>query len=183
MFLTLTPNIQTKQVSAAYVPADTVRANLSSSGVLNYVDNHFGDVMTFWAGTGTNIAYAPVAYPGYPSSDVLRIPVASGITAAQLPTVQDTVVVTLFVSRIGIFMGKVTNMYLTNLVVYNVPGMGFQAANSTNVYFNNIQLLKKPGQYMSSVSDASHFAGCHGEIVIEDCLFEGNLFSFLPETI
>lgn len=62
-----------------------------------------------------------------------------------------------------------------NVVVYHALGMGFLFERSENIKIINSGIYIEEGsdRVMSIVADATHFANCMGDILIENCRFEG----------
>ncbi len=67
------------------------------------------------------------------------------------------------------------NMTFENITVYTCPGMGFIGVNSENVTLDRCTVQPKPGtrRLISATADGSHFGGCTGDIILRDCLFDG----------
>ncbi|WBU88535.1 right-handed parallel beta-helix repeat-containing protein [Cellulophaga omnivescoria] len=62
-----------------------------------------------------------------------------------------------------------------NVVIHHALGMGFLFERSENIKILNSGIYIKEGsdRVMSIVADATHFANCKGDILIENCRFEG----------
>ena len=70
---------------------------------------------------------------------------------------------------------KCRNMTFRDLTVYTCPGMGFVGSNSENITLERCRVMPKPGtrRVISATADGSHFGGCRGDILIKDCLYDG----------
>ncbi|MCL5245317.1 right-handed parallel beta-helix repeat-containing protein [Cellulophaga sp. 20_2_10] len=62
-----------------------------------------------------------------------------------------------------------------NVVIHHALGMGFLFERSENIKIINSGIYIEEGsdRVMSIVADATHFANCKGDILIENCRFEG----------
>jgi parallel beta-helix repeat protein len=70
---------------------------------------------------------------------------------------------------------KCTKVHLENVNIYSNPGMGVTGDECRDINIRHLRVMLKPGsgRWMSCTADATHFAGCRGTIIMEDCLFEG----------
>jgi len=70
---------------------------------------------------------------------------------------------------------RCANVMVSNVTVYCGPGMGLVGMVSTNVSLQrfNVQMRPGSGRLMSTTADATHFSGCKGTLLLEDCTFEG----------
>lgn len=66
---------------------------------------------------------------------------------------------------------------LTDITVHHAPGMGFLFERSSNITLRNSQVVLREGseRVIASTADATHFANCEGDILIEGCRFENML--------
>ncbi|MFR9524082.1 MAG: right-handed parallel beta-helix repeat-containing protein [Rikenellaceae bacterium] len=66
---------------------------------------------------------------------------------------------------------------IDHVTVHHAPGMGFLFERSANITLKNSQVVLKEGsrRVISSTADATHFANCKGDILIEGCRFENML--------
>lgn len=66
---------------------------------------------------------------------------------------------------------------LTDVVVNRSGAMALIAERSENLYCRRFstQVPEESGLMIASSADATHFVGCKGDIVLEDCLFESML--------
>ena len=62
-----------------------------------------------------------------------------------------------------------------DVTVYHTPGMALTAGQCHNMSIRRFKVLIKPGtrRLISANADGSHFGGCTGKIVLEDCIFDG----------
>jgi parallel beta-helix repeat protein len=67
------------------------------------------------------------------------------------------------------------NMTFQDVTVHTCPGMGFIGVNSENVTLDRCTVQPKPGtqRLISATADGSHFGGCTGDIILRNCLFDG----------
>jgi len=70
---------------------------------------------------------------------------------------------------------RCSDVEVNDCTVYTVPGMGLVASVCENVTLKNFNVIKRPGSRrpMSATADGSHFGGCKGTVLLEDCTFEG----------
>lgn len=69
------------------------------------------------------------------------------------------------------------NIVFDNVVVHHALGMGFLAERSENITIKNSGVYLRQGtdRVVSSTADATHFANCKGDILVENCRFENML--------
>lgn len=62
-----------------------------------------------------------------------------------------------------------------DITVHTCPGMAFVGLNTENITLDRCVVTPTPGvrRVLSATADGSHFGGCTGDIIIRDCLFEG----------
>ncbi|MDO6492387.1 MULTISPECIES: right-handed parallel beta-helix repeat-containing protein [unclassified Cellulophaga] len=67
------------------------------------------------------------------------------------------------------------DIIFNNVVIHHALGMGFLFERSENIKIINsgIYIEEDSDRVMSIVADATHFANCKGDILIENCRFEG----------
>lgn len=70
---------------------------------------------------------------------------------------------------------RCSDVVVTETTVYSAPGMGLVAGVCENVTLRRFDVRKRPGSRrpMSATADATHFGGCKGTVLLEDCTFEG----------
>lgn len=70
---------------------------------------------------------------------------------------------------------RCANVTVSNVTIHCAPGMGLVCGVSTNVTLQrfNVQIRPGSGRLMSATADATHFSGCKGTVLLEDCTFEG----------
>ncbi|CAN5661512.1 hypothetical protein BH10BAC2_BH10BAC2_01840 [soil metagenome] len=75
----------------------------------------------------------------------------------------------------GIFIADSKNIQLQNINLYQTAGLGILAQYSENLFYNNIKVVpnKQKGRYFSGHDDGCHFSNCKGQIVVDNCAFEG----------
>ena len=66
------------------------------------------------------------------------------------------------------------DIVLENVQIYAAGGMGIIAERTENIHLNrfNVTTRKGSGRLVSARADATHFIGCKGDILIENCLLE-----------
>ena len=69
------------------------------------------------------------------------------------------------------------NVVYDNVVVHHALGMGFLSERSENITIKNsgVYLRKGTDRVISSTADATHFANCRGNVLVENCRFENML--------
>jgi hypothetical protein len=69
------------------------------------------------------------------------------------------------------------NIILENIVIHHALGMGFLFERSENIQILNsgVHLREGSNRVISSTADATHFANCKGNILVENCRFENML--------
>jgi parallel beta-helix repeat protein len=70
---------------------------------------------------------------------------------------------------------KCIDVQLENVNIYSNPGMGVVGEECRDINIRHLKVMIRPGsgRWMSCTADATHFAGCRGTIIMENCLFEG----------
>ena len=77
--------------------------------------------------------------------------------------------------QVGAFINCSKNIYLKNLAVRYMHGLGIVSQFSENLFFDRIQIAPdlKSGRVISCFADAVHFSGCKGDVVVENSSFKG----------
>lgn len=70
-----------------------------------------------------------------------------------------------------------SNILLEGVTIHHALGMGFLFERSEDITIKECQihLSEASKRVISSTADATHFANCKGDILVEDCLFENML--------
>jgi polygalacturonase len=70
---------------------------------------------------------------------------------------------------------KCTDVLIENVNIYSNPGMGVTGEDCLDITASHLRVMIRPGsgRWMSCTADATHFGGCRGTIIMENCLFEG----------
>ena len=70
---------------------------------------------------------------------------------------------------------KCTDVHIENVNIYSNPGMGVVGEACRDINIRHLKVMIRPGsgRWMSCTADATHFGGCRGTIIMENCLFEG----------
>lgn len=63
----------------------------------------------------------------------------------------------------------------TNVNVHHAGGMGLIVENSADITLDHFNITPSKGRMMSTTADATHFVGCRGKIIIQDCVFNNQL--------
>ncbi len=68
-----------------------------------------------------------------------------------------------------------SELHIENVNIYCNPGMGIIGKNCHNIFIRHLNVMIRPGsgRWMSCTADATNFSGCRGNLVMENCLFEG----------
>jgi hypothetical protein len=61
---------------------------------------------------------------------------------------------------------------IENVTVYEAGGMGLIVERTENITLNGLKMTSTPERIVSTRADATHFIGCKGTILVENCLFE-----------
>lgn len=75
----------------------------------------------------------------------------------------------------GVFVSDSENVTIENFNVYSCYGMGFIAQMTKDITLRNFNTVRHDDQYYTSNADATHFVNCTGTVLVENCLFEGQL--------
>ncbi|UZO82212.1 right-handed parallel beta-helix repeat-containing protein [Aquimarina sp. ERC-38] len=69
------------------------------------------------------------------------------------------------------------NILIDQVIIHHALGMGFLFERTENIKITNSGVYTRDGsdRYISSTADATHFANCKGDILIENCRIEGML--------
>lgn len=69
------------------------------------------------------------------------------------------------------------DVLLEDVTIHHAGGMGLVAQRSEDLTIRRMKVVLPEGKdrYVTTTADATHFNGCRGGIVIEDCLFENML--------
>ncbi len=74
----------------------------------------------------------------------------------------------------GVEMKECSNITIDNVTIHHSLGMGFLFERSSDISIVNSKVVLPDGsaRVCSAKADATHFANCRGEILIENCRFE-----------
>jgi hypothetical protein len=77
----------------------------------------------------------------------------------------------------AIHLSHVTEFNIENVNVYCAGGMGLITESSKDINLKkfNVVLPENSSRMVTTTADATHFVGCRGNIVIDDCQFENML--------
>lgn len=73
----------------------------------------------------------------------------------------------------GFFCEDCDGVTLSDDIVYGCYGMAFLAQTSQNITLDCFQTKRAEGRFLTSNADATHFVNCSGEILVQNCFFEG----------
>lgn len=75
----------------------------------------------------------------------------------------------------GVYVKSSSNIQLDGVIIHHCLGMGFLFEHADTVTLKNSGVHTHDGSNRvgSSVADATHFCNCKGDILIENCRFEG----------
>lgn len=70
-----------------------------------------------------------------------------------------------------------SHVTLTDITVHHALGMGFLFERTESIVLRNTKIVLPPNTHrvISTTADATHFANCKGDILIENCTFENML--------
>lgn len=85
-------------------------------------------------------------------------------------TVRDT-----YRDYVGAFNNRSKNIRLQNVSMYSMHGLGIVSQFSENLNFDSVYVEpeKGSGRVIASSADGLHFSGCKGQIIINNCRFNG----------
>ncbi len=66
------------------------------------------------------------------------------------------------------------NVTLKDVTIFSFPGMGIVGHQSEDILIDHLQVIPAAGRCASTVTDATHFTSCSGNLTIQNCLFRGN---------
>ena len=75
----------------------------------------------------------------------------------------------------GFFLEECDGVTLSDVIVYACYGMAYIAQMSKNLTLSDFHTKRAEGRFLSANADATHFVNCSGEILVENCSFEGQL--------
>lgn len=77
-----------------------------------------------------------------------------------------------FRPAILIFNSK--GIILEGVTIHSQPGMGIVGFKSRDIRLNRLSVVPSPGYFLSTNTDATHFACCEGLLRFEGCTFRGH---------
>ena len=75
----------------------------------------------------------------------------------------------------GFFLEDCDGVTVSDTIVYACYGMAYIAQLSKNLTLSDFHTKRAEGRYLTSNADATHFVNCSGDILVENCSFEGQL--------
>ena len=72
----------------------------------------------------------------------------------------------------GLFFDGCEDVKIENVTINSCVGIGIMAQRCRNITVSGCSVTSADGKYVSSGADATHFVGCMGKIIVQDCLFE-----------
>ena len=75
----------------------------------------------------------------------------------------------------GAFIIDSRNIFVENVDMYHNAGLGFLAQFSEQLTFRNVRCIpnEKKGRILSGHEDGFHLWNCRGDIIVENCVFQG----------
>ncbi|WP_316814181.1 right-handed parallel beta-helix repeat-containing protein [Pedobacter heparinus] len=75
----------------------------------------------------------------------------------------------------GIFITESKNIKIEHLNLYHCAGLGILSQFSENLSFMKVNIIpnSKKGRYFSGHDDGMHFSSCKGQILVDNCKYEG----------
>ncbi len=77
-------------------------------------------------------------------------------------------------SRPAILIYEARDIKLTDFRIHSHPGMGVVGHRSHNITCKRLMVIPAVNEYVSTNTDATHFASCTGEVRLEGCFFNGH---------
>lgn len=78
-----------------------------------------------------------------------------------------------FHSRPAILIENATKTHIKDVTVHSQPGMGITAHDSEDILIERLKVVPAEGEYMSTNTDATHFASCRGKLRLDGCMMVG----------
>ena len=77
----------------------------------------------------------------------------------------------------AIRISRCARLIVEDVTIHHAGGMGLIVQRTDGATLRRLQVVLPPGKnrYVTTTADATHFNGCRGDIVIEDCTFENML--------
>lgn len=75
--------------------------------------------------------------------------------------------------RPAILILKSKNTCIENVSIHSQAGMGIVGFDSKDILLKSLKIIPAKGYYISTNTDATHFACCEGLIRFESCIFQG----------
>ncbi len=75
--------------------------------------------------------------------------------------------------RPAILIHQSENTVVENITIHSQAGMGIVGFDSKDIMIRGLQVIPAPGYYISTNTDATHFACCEGLLRFEGCVFQG----------
>ena len=78
-----------------------------------------------------------------------------------------------FHSRPAVCIQNAEKICLSNITIHAHNGMGIVGHLSKDIEIEGLSVVPSSGERMSTNTDATHFASCYGNLVMRNCVFEG----------
>ncbi|WP_422080903.1 alpha-1,3-galactosidase-related protein [Ulvibacterium sp.] len=77
----------------------------------------------------------------------------------------------------GMHLRGSNNIHISKVVIHHALGMGylFDRCDGITVVDSGVYLKENTDRVVTTIADATHFAGCKGNVLVENCRFEGML--------
>lgn len=76
-------------------------------------------------------------------------------------------------SRPAVCIQNAENICLNDITIHSHHGMGIVGHLSRDITITGLSVVPSSGERMSTDTDATHFASCYGNLVMRNCVFEG----------
>jgi len=75
----------------------------------------------------------------------------------------------------AVFCQHSRGLTFENITIHSCYGMGFIAQVCEDIHLNSFSTKRHGDQIYTANADATHFVNCRGSVLVENCLFEGQL--------
>ncbi len=77
-------------------------------------------------------------------------------------------------SRPAVCIQNAEGVTLRNVVIHAQPGMGVVGHLSRDIVLDGVSVVPSAGERMSTNTDATHFSSCYGQLILQNCVFDGH---------
>lgn len=75
--------------------------------------------------------------------------------------------------QVGAFINLSKNICLKNITIHYMHGLGIVSQFSENLSYSDIKIIPSRKRTIAGFADGMHFSGCKGDILVENCHFNG----------